>query len=194
MPRKSLAPAFVVVNYTAIVNSITLPHQMIIPVNVAVWAGDSTNIIQKGGGNQLWSTAVGTFLATIVPMYHTSSVFSNYELWRQDSASSDPVLISIFTPAGLVGTSGGIAVLGGGTCYAFRSTEDSAYRLILIESNQGYNQRLAYASLSATQKAPVDYLLGSTSLLYARSNAYLATFGILTSKCYDKVRKKRLGM
>lgn len=194
MPRKSLAPAFVVVNYSTVVNSITFPHQMVIPVNVLVWGGDATNVVVKNGTNVLWSTAVGTFLATVVPIYHTSSLFSTYELWRQDTASSDPQLISIFTPAALAGTSAGVSVLGSGVCYAFRSTEDSAYRLILIESNQGSEQRKAYSALSATLKAPVDYLLGTTSLVYARSNAYLATFGIFTTKIYDKVRKKRLGM
>jgi hypothetical protein len=43
-------------------------------------------------------------------------------------------------------------------------------------------------------KAPVDYILSNDSIIYARSNAYIGTFGLYTTKTYDKVRKKRLGL
>lgn len=194
MPRKSLAPAFIVIKYTTTVNSVVLNHEMVVPVNVLVWNGDTTNLIRKGGTNAVWSTEMVTFVQTFDDMYHTSSVFTTFELWRQDSAAADPQLIATYAPVGLVGTSAGTTVQASGVCYAFRSLEDSAYRLMLMESNQAADQRKAYASLSATQKAPIDYLLGANSPVYARSNSYLSTFGIYTTKTYDVLRKKRLGM
>ena len=193
MPRKSLAPAFVEVQYTTTIGTTVLNHTMIIPVNVTAWAGSSTLINKKGGGTVAWFTGVLAMLATIVPMYPAASGFHTFKLWRQDTASDDPVLIDTY-PSALVGTSGGSSVQASGVCYAFRSTEDNAYRLLLIESNQTADQRRAYATLSATQKAPVDYLLGADSIVYARGNSYLQTFGIFTSKTYDKVRKIRMGL
>jgi len=193
MPRKSLAPAFIVVNYFTTVGTIVMPHTMTVPVNVVVWNGGSTNVVLKDGSNRLWTTAILDLLTTIAPMYHTTSTFPTWELWRQDTATSDPVLVATSSSA-LIGGSASLSVLGSGANMAFRSTEDSAYRLLLLESNQAADQRKAYSVLSATQKAPIDYLLGNTSLVYARSNAYLNTFGLYTSKTYDKLRKKRLGM
>lgn len=193
MPRKSLAPAFVVVKYNTTIGTVVMPHEMVIPVNVVTWAGDATVLTKKGSGTVAWQVGVTEMIATILPMYHTSSTFHTFELWRQDTATSDPQLVSTYASTA-VGTSGGATVQASGVCYAFRSTEDSAYRLILIESNQAPDQRKAYSTLSATQKAPVDYLIGVDSIVYARSNAYLQTFGIFTSKTYDVVRKKRLGM
>lgn len=170
-----------------------MPHTMTVPVNVVVWNGGSTNVVLKDGSNRLWTTAILDLLTTIAPMYHTTSTFPTWELWRQDTATSDPVLVATSSSA-LIGGSASLSVLGSGANMAFRSTEDSAYRLLLLESNQAADQRKAYSVLSATQKAPIDYLLGNTSLVYARSNAYLNTFGLYTSKTYDKLRKKRLGM
>lgn len=193
MPRKSLAPAFVVVKYNTTVGSIVLPHEMIIPVNVVTWAGDATVLTKKGGGTVAWATGVTAMLTPILALYHTTSAFHTFELWRQDTAASDPQLISTYASAA-VGTSGGSTVQASGVCYAFRSTEDSAYRLLLIESNQLADQRKAYSTMSPTQQAVVTQLLGVDSIVYARSNAYLNTFGLFTSKTYDVVRKKRLGM
>lgn len=166
---------------------------MVIPVKVTTWAGDATLLDKKGGGTVAWQTGVAAMVATWLAMYHTSSAFHTFKLWRQDSATADPVLISTYASAA-VGTSAGTTVQASGVCYAFRSTEDSAYRLLLLESNQAADQRKAYAVLSATQKAPIDYLIGVDSIVYARSNAFLSTFGLFTSKTYDKVRKIRLGL
>lgn len=196
MPRKSLAPAFIVLKYTTTVaaTGVAFNHEMVVPVNVQVWNGDTTQIVRKGGTSAVWSVEMVTFIQTFDDMYHTSSVWTSFELWRQDTATSDPVLVSTYAPVALVGVSGGATIQASGVCYAFRSTEDSAYRLLLLESNQAPDQRKAYSTMSSTQKAPVDYLLGANSPVYARSNAYLSTFGLFTSKTYDVIRKKRLGM
>jgi hypothetical protein len=193
MPRKSLAPAFVVVNYTTTIGTVVFPHTMTIPVNVVAWSGATTQLVLKNATSVQWDTAITNMLNTIMALYHTSSVFPLWELWRQDTATSDPSLQATFA-SGMAGTSGGPTIQACGANFAFRSTEDSAYRLLLIESNQAVDQRKAYSALSATQKAPIDFLLGNTSPVYARSNAYLQTFGIFTSKAYDKVRDKRLGL
>lgn len=194
MPRKSLAPGFIVTQYTTIVNTISMPHQMVTPVNVVVWAGDATVLTKKGGTTEIWSTAILDLWNTILPMMNNASTINSFELWRQDTASSDPSLVSTFTPVGLVGGSAAAAVLASGALWTFRSTEDAPFRLLVIESNQNPNQRLAYTNLSATQKAPVDYIVSNDSIVYSRANSYISTFGLYTTKTYDKVRKKRLNL
>jgi hypothetical protein len=194
MPRKSLAPAFIVSQYTTTFNAVIMAHVMTTPVNVVAWAGAATVLTKKGGTTEIWSTAILDLWNTILPMYHTSSVVTQFELWRQDNAAADPSLVDTFAPVGLVGGSAGATVMASGVTYTFRSTEDTPFRLVMIESNQAANQRLAYSTMSSTQKAPVDYIIGNDSIVYARSNAYIATFGLFTTKGFNKIRKKRLGL
>lgn len=192
MTRYSLAPGYITLNYTVTIATIAMQHHMRFQIQpeAPVWV--ALNLVPaNGGAGVLWSTAVDALMLVLKPLFSTGTTFVDATLHRQDTASSAPILIAT-SALGVVGTNGGAAATSLEAKYIFRSSNGNLYYSTLIEPAGTPDQALQYAGLTAGQKAWVDYVRGTTSIIRARDQGLTTTFLRLVTKANDRVRKKRM--
>lgn len=193
MPINTLAPGFVKIQYSTVVGAVTLNHYQRLGINPAVWSGQTTTINPKSGAAVLWSTGILDYFTAVRPVYHSSSIFVGAELWRQDTPTSDPVYQGS-SVLSLAGTSAIATVSMGQAVFAIFGADDSRLMVKLLESAIGVNQRTTIVSAGALQKAVGDYFLANNCVFWTRGNSYGASYGFMSTKTNDKLRKLRLGM
>ncbi len=195
MPLNSLAPAFIKLRYSTIVSAISMTHVMVLPVMEVSDDGDNTLLLRKGATSQLWTTCVDDLVLVLKPLFSAAGVttFDFADLYLQADANSTPVFTSTHLIA-VTATGGTGTVSELMETYSFRSADGGKFKLLLLEGLATVNNRHTYGTLSAAQKALVDFLIGNNSFVHARDNSYLQTFLFQTTKTNDILRKKRMGL
>jgi hypothetical protein len=191
MPKNTLSPLFVDIQYSTVVGGVTLDHHQKLGMNPAVLAGAATTVFRANGTTVLWSTAVIEWVTVAKTLFHTTSTFIAAELWSMPTPSSDPVFVATVALA-IAGTSGASSVFANQAVWDFKGADDSDMRVTLLETNQAADQRKAYTAQSAAQKVVPDFFLAATCPFWTRGNAYPASTGILNTKTNDRIRAKRL--
>lgn len=170
-----------------------MTHVQTLSVAAPVWSGAASTIQRKSAANVLWTTAVGELVALLRPLMNAATTYINAEIWRQDTATDDPIFIATAALA-LAGTAAGTTLSAGQMVIDFKGADDSDLRFTLLEPGTTANRRVAYPAMTAAEKALVDYIVGATTWLYTRGNSFPVNVGFLTTKTNDVLRKSRLNL
>ena len=193
MPRKSLAPGFIKIFQSTTISGTPMSHVQTLSIAGPTWLGALTTLLRKSGAAVVWTTAVTELIVLLRPLMGTGTTYINAEIWRQDTATDDPLFISTVAIA-LAGTNGAATLSAGQAVIDFKGADDSDLRFTLLEPAMAANRRLAYLGMTAAEKALCDYIVGATTWLYTRGNSFPVNVGFLTSKTNDVLRKSRLNL
>lgn len=189
MASNCLAPGFVRVFY----NSNTHEHRMTIPVFPVLPAGASTLLYEKGGATLAWLTGITAVITVIKARYPAAASFETAEIWTQADCESVPLLQDTQT-LGIAGTLGSGATAYMQSLFTFRTQFGGRGKLMLMEPGGTVDVKSFPPTFGgdAALQAISDYVIGSTSIVYARDNSFNASAIKYISKVNDKLRKKYL--
>ena len=193
MPRSTLAPGFIRLYSTTVISAVAANHTQELGIAAPAWSGLTTTITKKDGGTGIWSVELAAFIVLWKALHQAATTFTTAEIWKQTLPTDDPILQATVT-LNVVGTAAGSAQSACQSVFAFRGADDSGMRLTALEGVRAHNARVAYAGLTAAEKAVVDYVIGSGTWLYTRGNSFPVGFTMMTSKINDKLRKQRLNL
>lgn len=193
MARNALVPGFIRLYYTTVVSSIPLTHVMNLGVASPNFAVSPPTVQKKDTTTINWTAAVDALVLVLKPLFQSTTTFSLAELYQQVDVNSAPVLKANYNPAA-VGTGGATTTRAGQVVFTCKSANGSLLRLTLLESNVAVDLRQPYASMTASEKALIDYVTGATTWIYTRGNSFPLVMSFKTSKENDKLRKLRLNL
>lgn len=185
---KSLAPGYVRVTY----DGVLFPHHMTIPVNVPVASptGVEPDITLKDASTTPVSTAIAAMFDLIKVFFPASVHFGLAEIHNIDATTGEDQFLYAWN-INKVGTAGGAQVAAGQAVFSFKTSIGSAYKLYLMESVTPVNLRLLPPYADAPNLNLSNYIVGATSPVYGRQNAYPFVPVSLISKTNDKLRKQQ---
>lgn len=189
MARNSLSPGFLKIFYT----SNTHPHLQVLPVNPVAPAGAGTNLLDKSGASQLWTSAVADIVLFLKQYLDSASTIVSAEVWTQATPTSVPIFQAT-TALGVAGTAVGAAVPWAQVRQSFRAANGSRAVYQVMESVLAVDLKVSaplYGGAAMLQ-ASANYLTGSSSVVWSRDNSYLANGIRAVTKTNDKLRKKYL--
>lgn len=193
MAQYSLAPGYIKLRYSVTINSIAMNHVMTIPIvpESPTWA--NLNVLQGNGVGVLWTTGITAFVNVAKKLYNASCTFVDAILYRQDTPTSAPVVMAT-TALGITGDDAAANGQARGDLYFFTTTGGHPVKILLLENIFTPNLVQQYAALDVDQKAFVDYIKGTTSIVRGRDGLPAIAFQREITKNYDKVRKIRLAL
>jgi hypothetical protein len=162
---------------------------MVCPVNVdvAAPAGLEPDITLKDASTVGAIAGWAAFLALIKVFFPASVHFGLAEIHTVDPATGEDRFIFAWN-AGVVGTAGGSAIVAGQAVFSFKTSIGSAYKLYLMESVTPVNLRFLPPYVDAPNSNLSDFVVGASSPVYGRQNAYPFVPVSLISKTNDKLR------
>lgn len=140
--------------------------------------GDAPSSITLGTRNSVGAaldTSVLAFVNVLKTQLATADSFTGYDFWKYAPTSFERTFITSGTLA-VSGTAVVSSVVAQQNTYTFRTQEGGIFRLILLESVHGGDNRVVYASLTANQKLIVDNILAAGSWQLARDTSYPIVF------------------
>lgn len=184
----SLAPGYIRQTY----DGTLFPHHMVCPVNIdsGVTPGVEPDITLKDASILGVIAAWAAMLALIKVFYPTSVHFGLAEVHTVDPTTGLDQFIFAWN-ANVVGTAGGTAVAAGQAVFSFKTTIGSAYKLYLMESVTPVNLRFLPPYADAPNLNLSNFVVGASSPVYGRKNAYPFVPVSLISKTNDKLRKQQ---
>lgn len=184
----SLAPGYVRVTY----DGTLFPHHMTIPVNVPLASppGVEPDVTLKDTTTSPVSTAIAALFALVKVFFPASVHFGLAEVHNVDPTTGEDSFIYAWN-IGLVGTAGGAAVAAGQAVFSFKTSIGSAYKMYLMESVTPVNLRLLPPYVDAPNLNLSDFIVGGSSPVYGRQNAYPFVPVSIVSKTNDKLRKQQ---
>lgn len=183
----SLAPGYVRVTY----DGTLFPHHMTIPVNIPPGSptGVEPDATLKDASTTPISTAISSMFELIKVFFPAAVHFGLAEVHNVDETTGEDQFLFAWN-VNKVGTAGGAAVVAGQTVFSFKTSLGSAYKLYLMESVTPVNLRILPPYADAPNLNLSDYIVGSSSVVYGRQNAYPFVPVSLVSKTNDKLRKQ----
>lgn len=120
---------------------------------------------------------IDAWVALMRPRFatHASNNIINAELWKYEPNSFDSSFISTYDIS-LAANGSGTTLLAGQEMYTFRTSEGGIMKLNFMQTVQAQGSPLAYAALSAGQKAIVDAVRNGTSPWLGRDTSYPFSF------------------
>lgn len=187
MALNNLSPAFVKIKYTvgSRVHTATIPT---IPYG-SVIPGSEPNVTVRTGVPRVFSTAVTDWVTLAKVFFAATGTFDTAEFWSKPNPTDDPVWIYTHS-IGVAGTSAGGTYTSSQMAMTFRTAAGGLYRAYLMETAVAVNSNWTYALLPADQKAFADYLMGNTSWIYGRDNAFLVACLFSRTKTNDALRRQ----
>jgi hypothetical protein len=182
---KGLAPGYIRQTY----DGLLFPHHMTCPVNVdpGVTPGVEPDITLKDASTSGVIAAWAAMLAVIKVFFPSSVHFGLAEIHTVDATTGEDQFIFAWN-AGVVGTAGGSQVVAGEAVFSFKTSIGSAYKLYLMESVTPVNLRLLPPYVDTPNVNLSDFVVGSSSPVYGRKNAYPFVPVSMVSKTNDKLR------
>lgn len=187
MPINTLAPAYVVLNYIGASN---IPHKMVfgvLPDNLTL---TTPTIKSKDGSSVAINTAMTTLVNVLKALVPSTMTYTDYDLWRKDTPTSDPLWVYNGSLA-VVGT-GGTGIANSQLVASWRSGAGGVGKTYVMEGSTAINLVLkptTYGGLASAQ-ALATYLLGNTCIIYARDNGFPIAVPKMFTKTNDALRKK----
>jgi len=184
----SLAPGYVRVTY----DGTLFPHHMVIPINFdpASTPGVEPDIVLKDASSVPVSTAIADMFDLVKTFFHTGTNFGNAEIHAVDDTTGEDSFIWTWN-VGKVGTASGANFPTVQVVMSFKTAVGSQYKLYMMEPNNSANARFLPPYANAGILAMSDYIVGDSSPVYGRKNAYpLAPISFIT-KNNDKLRKQQ---
>lgn len=186
MARNSLSPGFLKIFYT----SNGHPHVQTLPVNPVAPAGAATNLLDKSGASQLWTSAVADLVLIMKAVLHTTDSIDTAEIWTQASPTAVPIF-QASSAIGVNGTSASVDQPFSQLRFSFRTSLGGRGVYTVLEGVTAPDQKFPaplYGAVAAF--AAIDaYLTGVNSVVWGRDNAYLSAGIRAVSKTNDTLRK-----
>lgn len=193
MPKNTLAPGYIRLLYTVTINGIARPHIMNLGVRPADWSAATATIYKRDNAAIDWSAGVNVLVGWLKPCWPNVANFVSATLYRQDTPSSEPQYQSEYSIA-QAGTGGGSVTAGRQETFTYRTFDGGIYKMVLLETGAGEVVRESVLTPATPRADLKDYVIGTTSWIYARDNSHPKTFLWRTAKMNDKLREKLLGM
>jgi len=184
----ALAPGYVRVTY----DGTLFPHHMVIPVNYSGTpvAGTEPDLILKDASTDGVESAIGALFALIQPFFHTTTHFGLAEAHTVDSTTGLDTFIWAWS-IGLLGTAVPVNTPMAEDVFVFKLSSGGLYKLYLMEDVASPNNK-SYPPFGAGQVADLsDFIVGSSSPIYGRTNAYPFVPVSRLQKTNDKLRKQQ---
>lgn len=183
----SLAPGYVRVTY----DGTLFPHHMTIPVNFSGTPvpGSEPDLVLKDDTTEGAIAAIAALMAVIQPFFNTAVHFGLAEAHTVDATDGEDSFIFAWN-VGLLGLSSVASVSSGQAIMSFKTSLGTPYKLYLMESVVAVNQRFLPPFTDTVQDAASDFIVGNTSPIYGRGNAYPFVPVSFISKTNDKLRKQ----
>lgn len=134
------------------------------------------HLLQTNGGNQQLDTWVDAWVALMRPLYNNAASSIDFaELWSYEPNTYNATFQATYDIS-LAGTSATAVGPVNQNIYQFRTYGGHRMGIQFMSSIRGKGTKLAYAGLTADEKAIVDALLGATNCWAARDNNFPASF------------------
>lgn len=184
----ALAPGYIRQTY----DGTLFPHHMTCPINIdpGVTPGVEPDITLKDASDLGVIAAWDAYLQLIKVFFPAAVHFGLAEVHTVDSVTGDDQFIFAWN-AGVIGTAGGTQVAAGQAVFSFKTSLGSAYKLYLMESVTPVNLRLLPPYVDAPNDNLSDFVVGNSSPVYGRGNAYPFVPVSLISKTNDALRKQQ---
>jgi hypothetical protein len=184
----ALAPGYVRVTY----DGVLFPHHMTIPVNYSgvPVPGVMPDLVLKDASTDDVESAIGAMFTPIIALFSNTVHFGLAEAHTVDATTGADQFIWAWN-LGLVGGSGSPSVAQGELVFSFKTTLGSAYKLYLMESVQPVSIDFLPPYSNAGLLAVSDFIVGNTSPVYGRKNAYPFVPVSVKGKTNDKLRHQQ---
>jgi hypothetical protein len=184
----SLAPGYARVTY----DGVLFPHHMTIPINFdgTPTPGVEPDLLLKDASSLGAEAAIGALVDVIKPAFKTTVHFGLCEIHAVDGTTGLDTFIYAFNLARL-GTDTGVTVAMSEVVFSFKTTIGSAYKLYLLEGTSPVNTRTLPPYGAGWPLTLSDFVVGSSSPVYGRKNAYPFVPVSMIAKTNDKLRKQQ---
>ena len=184
----SLAPGYVRVTY----DGTLFPHHMTIPVNYSgvPTPGTEPDLVLKDASTDGVMSAIAALFAVIQPFFNVGVHFGLAEAHTVDAVTGEDQFIFAWN-LGLLGTSVAPTIPTTQFVFSFKTSLGSAYKLYLMETIIQPNLRDLPPYTEANRLALSDFVVGNSSPIYGRGNAYPFVPVSAISKTNDKLRKQQ---
>lgn len=183
----SLAPGYVRVTY----DGTLFPHHMTIPVNYdgTPTPGVEPNLLLKDASSLGAEAAIGALFAVITPFFKTTTHFGLAEAHTVDSVTGADSFIYAWN-LGLTGGDIGTQVTNGQQVLVFKTSVGSLYKLYMMENVSPVNVKVLPPYSAGPIADLSDFVVGASSPIYGRQNAYPFVPVSSLTKTNDKLRKQ----
>lgn len=184
----SLAPGYARVTY----DGVLFPHHMTIPVNYdgTPTPGSEPDLLLKDGSSVGGETAIGDFVTELLPNFATNTHFGLCEFHTVDAVTGDDQFVYAFN-LGMVGSAGSANIPTSEMVLTFKLQTGGLYRLYLMEGASPANHKFLPPYGAGYVQDISDFVVGATSPVWGRTNAYpFAPVSVIT-KYNDKLRKQQ---
>ena len=184
----SLAPGYVRVTY----DGTLFPHHMTIPVNFSgtPTPGTEPDLVLKDASTDGAVAAIAAMFDPILDLFASGTNFGLAEAHTVDETTGEDQFIYAWN-MGLVGTSASPNVPTSQLVFNFKTSLGTAYKLYLMESIQNPNLKALPPFSNTLFDAVSDFIVGASSPVYGRGNAYPFAPVSALSKTNDKLRKQQ---
>ena len=185
---KSLAPGFARITYSGTL----FPHHMTIPVNYSgtPTPGSEPTLVLKDSTTASGSDALYGLISVILPFFDDATHFGLAEFHAVDADTGEDSFLWAYN-IGLTGTGSGANVATGQTIVTFKTSIGSLYRLYMMEGLNAPNQHVLPPFGDAILDDLAAFVVGDTSPIYGRKNAYPFVPVSYITKSNDKLRKQQ---
>lgn len=190
MARNSLAPGYVVIHYTVA----GLEHTQTLPVFPVMPAGTGTLLFSKGGSSIAWVTAITAYLNASKGLFSSADATLDFaDLFTQADEFSAPVFQDTHSFA-IAGTNATATTESGQAVFGWRTQNGGRGKSQWMETAFPDDFIQVPASYGTDAATFATYVLGATSIVYARDGSFMSSGIRLITKENDKLRKIRLNL
>jgi len=184
----ALAPGYIRMTY----DGSLFPHHMVCPVNIDGVAvpGTEPDIILKDASTVPASDGWADFVDVMTPFFNNGVNFGLAEIHTVDDVTGDDQFIFAWNVS-KVGLSVAATIAASQLVFSFKTSLGTAYKLYLMETIILPNLRDLPPYAEANRLALSDFVVGDTSPVYGRRNAYPFVPVSCISKTNDKLRKQQ---
>lgn len=187
MAVNTLAPGFVKLHYIGAQN---IQHTMTFGVLNDNFALAIPTIKTKDGSSVAINTAVSAFVTILKALMAASVTFQDFDLWSKPTPTDDPIWLYNGSLA-VVGTNAAATVANSQLVASYRSGAGGNGKIYLLEQSYAVNnvyKPTAYGD--AAKLALANYLIGTSSMVYARDNGFPVSVPRMMTKTNDVMRKR----
>jgi hypothetical protein len=165
---------------------------MVIPVNFSgvPTPGTEPDLVLKDASTLGAVAALGVLMDVITPFFNTSVHFGLCEIHAVDAITGLDTFLYAFN-MGKVGGDVGASVHAAQQVLSFKTTVGSAYKLYMMENVSPVNVRVLPPYAAGPIKTASDFIVGNSSPVYGRQNAYPFVPVSAITKTNDKLRKQQ---
>lgn len=187
MTVNTLAPGFVKLKY---IGSQNFQHVMTFGVLNDNFALATPTIKTKDGTSVAINTAVAAYVTILKALVNASVTFQEFDLWSQPTPDDDPVWIYNASLA-VIGTNSTAEVVNSQLVASYRSGGGGNGKVMILEQSYAVNNLYKPSGYGdAAKLALANYLVGNSSMVYARDNAFPVTVPRMMTKTNDPMRKR----